>query len=328
MKVAFYSPHLSLGGTEITMYDFADHNEKILKNESIIIYNQNHPLTHPSVIEKFNNRFGNVYALKGPDYNWGWKSEITVPLIDDVIEKEGCDGLYMQKFGHNDGVVSKKCKTYILCAAPVCEPHGDVYAYVSEWLSKEATQGKYPAVPSMITPLPRVRADFREELRIPPTALVFGRHGGDYGWDIPWANEVVKEVVKKHNIYFLFQNTPIPFEHEKIKHINPTGDLEVKAKFINSCNAMIHCRLIGESFGCACGEFSTFNKRIITFSLSKDRNHINLLGEKGIYYSSPQEMYEAIINFEYEPEKDWNGYKKYNPPKTMEVFNKVFLKLG
>jgi hypothetical protein len=39
-------------------------------------------------------------------------------------------------------------------------------------------------------------------------------------------------------------------------------------------------------------------------------------------------MYEAIINFEYEPEKDWNGYKKYNPPKTMEVFNKVFLKLG
>jgi hypothetical protein len=37
-KVAFYSPHLGLRGTEITMYDFADYNERILGNKSIIIY--------------------------------------------------------------------------------------------------------------------------------------------------------------------------------------------------------------------------------------------------------------------------------------------------
>ena len=326
MKIAFYSPHLSLGGTEITMYDFADYNEKILGNESIIIYNKDNPLTHKSVIEKFKVRFNKVYCLEGPDYNWSWKSDVTVPLLDSVIEKEHCDGLYMQKFGNNDGVVSKKCKTYILCAAGVCEPHGDVYAYVSEWLSKQACGGKYPAVPSMITPLPSTEETFRKELNIPENAMVFGRHGGTYGWDIPWTNEVIKHVVENHNIYFIFQNTPIPFTHEKVKHIEPSADLQIKSKFINTCNGMIHSRSIGESFGCACGEFSSMNKRIITFSNCSDRNHITLLGEKGLYYTSPEELYNHLVNFTYEPEKDWNGYKDYNPERIMGIFNEVFLK--
>lgn len=326
MKIAFYSPHLSLGGTEITLYDFADHNEKLLGNKSLIIYNKDHPRTHSSVIRKFKTRFKNVFALQGPPGNWGWNPAITVPLLDEILREEKCDGLYMQKFGRNDGVTSKICKTFVLCAAPVCEPHGDVYAYVSEWLSKKASNGDYPAVPSMITPLPRVTEDFREELGIPQDAMVFGRYGGTYGWDISWATNVIEEVVKKHlNIYFIFQNTPIPFQHEQVKHVAPTADLNIKAKFINTCNAMIHCRTIGESFGCACGEFSTQNKRVITYELSKDRNHISLLREKGIYYKNPQELYKELTTFKYEPDKDWNGYQAYNPENIMKQFKEVFL---
>lgn len=326
IKVAFYSPHLSLGGTEITMYDFADYNEKILKNKSVILYTKENKSNHESVIKKFQDRFDSIYAIESNEQNYGWNSNVIVPLIDNIIEKENCDVLYMQKFGNNDGVISKKCKTCILCAAPVCEPHGDVYAYVSEWLSQYASNGAYPAVPSMITPLKETQETFRKELNIPDDAMVFGRNGGDYGWNIGFVNQVIYFIVNNYpNIYFLFQNTPIPFQHDQIKHIPASANLHIKEKFISTCNAMIHARYEGESFGCACGEFSIMNKRIITYNLSKDRNHIYLLGDKGIYYSDQQELYNNIVNFKYEPEKDWNGYKDYNPYRVMKIFEEVFL---
>ena len=327
MRILFYCPHMTLGGTEITAYDFADYNEKILGNESVIAYNHQDPLNNDMAIDKFKRRFDKVIPLYGPNTDWRMNPTITNPQLELIVEVEGCDAFYTQKFGHNDGVVLNNCKNLILVAAPVCEPHGDVYAYVSEWLSQKASNGKYPAVPSMITPLKETKDTLREELEIPKDAIVFGRHGGDYGWNIPFANEVVKTVVQNHpNIYFIFQNTPINFQHKQVIHISPSADLDIKAKFISTCNAMIHARNEGESFGCACGEFSVMNRRIITYNLSKDRNHISLLGDKGIYYSNPQEMYNAIVNFKYEPEQDWNGYKDYNPERIMNIFDNVFLK--
>ena len=88
---------------------------------------------------------------------------------------------------------------------------------------------------------------------------------------------------------------------------------------------MIHARNEGESFGCACGEFSSKNKPIITFFGSKDRNHIKLLGDKGFYYNNPNELYDIIVNFKKDPTKDWNVYKEYNPERIMNIFNDVFL---
>ena len=326
MKIAFYSPHLSLGGTEITLYDFADHNEKLLGNESVIIYNKGNHANHPSVIEKFQTRFSDIFALNSPEENWTWNSRITVPLLDEVIASQNCDALYMQKFGNNDGVVSRICKTLVLCAAPVCDPHGDVYAYVSEWLSKVASGGRYPAVPSMITPLPKDEGNLREELGIPLSARVFGRTGGEYGWNLPWADNVVEHVLRSDkNTYFLFQNTNLSFSHPRALKLEPSADLKIKSQFINTCDAMIHARAEGESFGCACGEFSSLNKPIITWSLSKDKHHIETLGEKGIYYNNAEEMHEKLINFTPEPEKNWNCYDQFKPEVIMNTFNKIFL---
>jgi len=325
-KIAFYSPHLSLYGTETTMYDFADYNEKLLNNKSIIIYNDNNPINNKTTIEKFEKRFDSVFSLKGPNYDWRWQSHLTVPLLDEVLLKEKCDGLYMQKFGINDGVVSNVCKTYVLCAAPVCEPHGDVYAYVSEWLSKEASGNRFPSVPSMITPLPKVNENLRKELGIPEDSIVFGRHGGEGSFDINWVHGVISDVVDKYdNIYFLFQNTPVFKNHPQIIHVGATADLIFKSKFIESCDAMIHARSYGESFGCACGEFAFKNKPIVTFFGSKDRNHIELMGDKGYFYNNSDELFNILTNFKKEPWKDWNVYKNYNPERIMDIFNKTFL---
>jgi hypothetical protein len=326
--IAFYTPHLGLRGTEITMYDFADFNEKILGNRSIIIYNIGHPFTHQSVIKKFKDRFETVYELKhdGPN-NWHWNGAITMPLLDPILKKEGCYGFYVQKFGHNDGLISQVCKTLVLVAAPVCQPHGDKYAYVSEWLSEQASNGSHPAVPSMITPLPQVEGNMRSELGIPESATVFGRTGGYDTWSLPWASDIVKFVVSANpNIYFIFQNTQKFFDHPQIKWLAPSADLVTKARFIDSCDAMIHARNEGESFGCACGEFASRNKPIITWGGSKDRNHIRLIGDRGYIYHGPEQLQHILTNFVKQPEKDWNVYKDYNPERIMRIFDEVFLK--
>jgi hypothetical protein len=328
-KIAFYTPHLGLRGTEITMYDFADFNERILGNKSIIIYNIGHPFTHPEVVKKFKDRFDTVYELRHEgNPNWHWNAQITMPMLDPILEKEECYGFYVQKFGHNDGLISKVCKTLVLVAAPVCDPHGDAYAYVSEWLSQQASGGRFPAVPSMITPLPDVAENMRSELGIPEDATVFGRTGGNDTWSIHWASEVVKSIVHSHsNIYFIFQNTDKFFDHPQIKWLPASADLYTKSKFIESCDAMIHARNEGESFGCACGEFASKNKPIITWGGSKDRNHIRLIGSRGYVYNDPNNLYQILTNFKKEPEKDWNVYSDYNPEKTMKIFNDVFLNL-
>jgi hypothetical protein len=326
-KIAFYTPHLGLRGTEITMYDFADYNEKILGNKSIIIYNIGHTFTHSSVVKKFRDRFDVMYELEHHgDPNWHWNGAITMPLLDPILEKEKCYGFYVQKFGHNDGLISRVCKTLVLVAAPVCQPHGDKYAYVSEWLAEKASGGEYPAVPSMITPLPGVETDMREELGIPRDAIVFGRTGGNDTWSIHWASEVVKMVVQNHpNIYFIFQNTDQFYSHPNIKWLGPSADLLTKARFIDSCDAMIHARNEGESFGCACGEFASRNKPIITWGGSSDRNHIRLIGDNGYIYNDHNHLYSILVNFVKQPEKDWNVYRDYNPERVMKIFNDIFL---
>ena len=43
-------------------------------------------------------------------------------------------------------------------------------------------------------------------------------------------------------------------------------DLNYKVKFINTCDAMIHARAMGETFGLAVAEFSKKNKPVIFVS--------------------------------------------------------------
>jgi hypothetical protein len=101
--------------------------------------------------------------------------------------------------------------------------------------------------------------------------------------------------------------------------------MEYKTKFITSCDAMIHARHEGESFGLTCGEFSTKNKAVITWFGSRERTHISILGEKGIYYDNKDQLLEIFLNFKRQEGKDWNAYREYIPSVIMETFKKIYL---
>jgi glycosyltransferase involved in cell wall biosynthesis len=103
--------------------------------------------------------------------------------------------------------------------------------------------------------------------------------------------------------------------------------MDEKVAFINTCDVMIHGRFRGETFGLTVAESSTLNKPVITYNGSAERNHIDILGDAGMYYSDYDSLVNILMNISTADikDKDWNRYTDYTPAKVMQQFNKVFL---
>ncbi len=336
MKILFHSNQLALRGTEVALYDYAYYNELYLNNVSVVATKRDGK-HHPRVIEKFTKQFKVVY------YD-------NLTELEQFAKEEKIDIFYAIKSGKNDGVILQGVKNCIHAVFKHCDFHGDVYAYVSEWLSKEMTGGKSPYVPHMIQ-LPKVDGDLRLQLGIPDNAIVFGRYGGENTFDLPFVKRLIYKIAEKRkDVYFLFMNTdnflqekcffrnkwvnkvvsPVMFPKDKMNNViflNGKADLIYKRKFIQTCEAMLHARRQGESFGITCGEFSICNKPVITCDAPyiKERSHIEILGDKGIYYFDYETLKKIILEFR-KDDKNWDAYsEKFNARVVMEKFKEVFI---
>lgn len=325
MKITFFSPHLGLRGTEVMMYDYAFYGRQFFNWDVNILHNKNHPLNDSDAINKFKNQF-DVFSIDADiDDMHDCNSKVEHFLSNQVKQS---DFFYMQKKGFNDGLCPAGVKTCILCCGivdPLKEKHGDSYAFVSNWLSDFCSDKKVPVVPAIID-LPDIDEDMRKELNIPSNAIVFGRTGGLDTWNINFTNYVIARILSENkNVYFIFQNTPRIFNHPNVFYIQTAADSYFKTKFINTCDAFLHSRLEGESFGLACGEFSVRNKRVITYGNSKERNHIEILKDKGLYYYNDQDLYKIIKDFKPDNSQDYNCYRDFAPDIVMNQFKKVFI---
>lgn len=310
MKIAFHSNQLGIRGTEVALYDYALGNIEILGNQSIIISDINSDLT---ALEKFKNKF-QVFL-----YN-------NFSEVEDIIEQERVDAIYYIKAGFNDGKLVNNTKNLVHAVFKYKEPHGDVYAYISEWLSNEISNGEFPYVPHMVN-LSKHSLNYKDNFNI-EDKIVIGWYGGN-NFEIPFVRQAVIDIVKKRkDILFLFMNQDPFCDLDNVIFIEGTTDLNEKVAFINTCDFMLHARERGETFGLTIAEFSTLGKPIITYRDSPERNHINILGDKGIYYSNYNELYNLLNNISKQDTegKDWNCYKEFTPEKVMNKFNKIFLK--
>lgn len=314
-KMGFYDNQLCERGSTLALYDYADQYEKLLGGESYIFYEENNRGNVKEVVDRFRNRFKHVYGLT------------QFSDVDNIIKKEGISNLYNIKYGLNDGKVTKACKNSIHCVFTCEEPHGEVYAAVSPYIKHIKN---LPCVPHMINMDTTIKENLREKLGIPEDAVVYGRYGGVYQFDIPFVyNSVVKCADANKNAYFLFANTRIftSTSRKNIIYLPKILDPADKAKFINTCDAMIHARSDGETFGLSVAEFSTMNKPVITTYSERDNAHLTLLGDKCIIYRNENEL-DKIFNEGKELFKkrtDWNAYRDYTPEKVMQVFKKVFI---
>ena len=288
MKIAFHSNAIDRGGCSVAVYDYAYYNRELLKNESIVFYDKNNTDNYFLAHEKFNKEF-EVYG-----YN-DWSE------VDSMIKEHNIDVLYTIKSGNKDGKISNKCKTVVHAVFQDYEPHGDVYAYISEWLSSIMGDKKSPFVPFMID-LPKQNKNMREDWGIPSDAVVFGRHGTNNQFNISAVQNVVELVAKENeSIYFVFLNTDKFCEPTKnIIFLEPICDVQEKSNFINSCDAMLHARTNGESFGAAVAEFLFHNKPVISWRGGNDQNHISMLGDDGLFYSSINDNHTSSIGLDYD----------------------------
>jgi hypothetical protein len=305
---------LGLRGVEIAVFEYAKYNEELLGNESIVISTHSHVynLSHPAVIEKFQQRFP-LFLYE--DFN----------EVEKILDNNNVDVFYALKAGFNDRIVSYGRKSVVHVVFQHREPHGNVYAYISEWLGN---MFGLPFVPHIVE-LPDINNDLRQEIQIPKDAIVFGRHGGADTFDIPFVWDVVRRIAQRRpDVYFLFLNTNRFTEPSltNVIYLNGSENLEYKVKFINTCDAMIHARYAGESFGLSIGEFSIRNKPVITLQHgSRDCAHIKMLGNKGIYYNDGNELFDILNDFKPDGSKDWNAYRAYNPENVMNKFKQIFL---
>ena len=113
--------------------------------------------------------------------------------------------------------------------------------------------------------LPKHSRNLRKKLNIPDNAIVFGGYGGKDQFNIEYVQEAVYEIAKlEKNIYFLFANfNKFCDELPNIIHLPTIYDVNKKVEFINTCDAMLWARKIGETFGLSIAEFSTKNKPVL-----------------------------------------------------------------
>lgn len=315
--VAFLSNKLTLRGTEVAMYDYADYNEKILGNKSIIITRDYNKIKHEYDVDiqaynKFSSRF--------PVYCYQSRED-----INNIVKELGIQYLYVCKGGNNEGLYSDYCKNIIHCIFVTNDFHGDIYVPLGQTINN-LFNTNYPVLHYMVT-LPDIKEDLRTELNIPKDAIVFGRHGGKETFDIQFVYSAIKKILDLRNdVYFLFLNTNEFYHHPRIIYLPGTSDMIFKRKFINTCDALMHARFGGETFGLVCGEFAICKKPVITYAHSRENEHLLLLKEKAVTYTDENSLLNILITFDKNKyNMDNNGYMECSPEKIMNVFNNLCL---
>jgi hypothetical protein len=110
-----------------------------------------------------------------------------------------------------------------------------------------------------------------------------------------------------------------------IHYLSATVDPVEKAKFLATCDAMLHARWHGETFGLAVGEFAVLGKPVITFSESRERAHLEMLGNQSLQYRHSGELMKILRDF-LPHRTQGTEYEIFSDPKVvMKLFQKKFL---
>lgn len=304
MRVGFLSNQLDNRGTGNALFEYAYYNERILGNKSFI-YTYSDGNHNAAAVQRFSLHFP---IIANPS-----------PLTNAV------DVMYHIKSGEDDTIRFPRTRYAVHAVFNARHPHGDRYAAVSQWLGE---RDGVPYVPHIVS-LPYHTTNLRTQLGIPEDAVVIGRHGGKDTFDIHWAWEAVVEAATAFpEDYYLFMNTDKPdfVNHKNIIFLPETVSDVEKRKFINTCDAMIHARNRGETFGLAVGEFAVCSKPVITYANSPERAHLVELENYGydqFFYENQTDLYVQLISVNREFRAP--AYTRFHPENVMADFKKVFL---
>lgn len=322
MNILFHTFQLNYRGVSCAIFDYARYNQEILGNTSTIIYEKGtfdghiDMQTELIVLEKFNQHFKVLSYNKGEDLN-------------DIASKY--DVFYSQRAGWREDPFITSTKFVNHAVFQQFDPYGDRYAYISDWLSLKMSGGKQPFVPYIVDmplPNPLARSHIRNQLGIGEDKFVFGRLGAWASFNLLEVQSAIVNIVTKYNdIVFCFMNTNPFFYHPNIIYLNPTTDPQLKSDYISVCDAMIHARNNGESFGLAVCEFLFHDKPVLAWEGGEDQHHVQLLKNHNLIYntSNVEEMILDLSISKKYPNVYRDIVKRFNPQTVMKQFKDVFL---
>jgi hypothetical protein len=319
MKIGFLTNQLGLRGTETTLWGYAHYYEEMYSVQSYILVRKetfpdqietSNPDIKSESVQWFTQRFENrVFILPTNEINdWLLKNKIEVCLVE-------CGG-YPGDF------VPTSIPTIVHSVFNTTIPMGTIHTAISKYLI-ERGHPKVKLLPNILY-LENHLMDLRGVLKIPKDARVFGRYGGFHQFDIQYVREAILETASTHpNIYFIFMNTALFLKGSvsNIMFFEGTPNLSLKRAFINTCDAMIHARSDGETFGCAIGEFALCQKPILT-STFHDNAHLELLGPAAYLYQTKEQLKEWFIHLNLKEEKRLlHSYWDYVPEKVIPILD-------
>ena len=164
------------------------------------------------------------------------------------------------------------------------------FGYVSSWLSDHVSGGRVPVVPHIVS-LPPASRDMRPIWNIPHGVPIIGRYGAYDSFDVPFVPNCVRRAVERRaDLWFVFVNTKPFMDHPRVKFLPGVVELGDKADFIAACDAMLHSRYKGESFGLAMAEFLFMGKPVLCWGGGADRHHLALQPDPSNVYRTAAEL--------------------------------------
>lgn len=337
MRIGFCLPKYTLRGADTVLWAFAYFsNGRSLPHESHIFVYDDDPVTYDPAIHEPENR--DAAALLFAEFkDAGRLYDCTKETLEDTLVAQGIQVAYMYLAGFENERISvpTRVPTITHCIFNGMVSLGTVHTVISNSVPHlPPPHSKTRVLPNVLV-VAEHSANLRARLGIPETAVVFGRYGGRHTFSIPWVKDTVLEYAAAFpapEVYFIFMNTEpfsTPITHPNILYLNGAPDLYLKRAFINTCDAMLHARIDGETFGCAIGEFAIALKPIITcpclhraFGYAAD-GHLDILAKNALVYTSPPGLTFWLNAFRERTVKinmENNPYFDYIPDKVMPIF--------
>lgn len=326
-NILFYKKQQDMQGTMRALMDYALFNENFLGNKSYIAFDSietNPPWNQEpykfhvdSLVNSLKQRFEVFFPHNSSD-------------LENFIKRKDIYGVYNIKSGEPEGFQTSEAYNlnHAVFPQPLNNVHGHRYAFVSKWLSDNCSQGKIPYVPHMIyapeNDYTKTREEVRRNFNLPKDAFVYGRIGGYNDFNIPFVYQSIENALnKRKNLYFIFICTRPFIHHERVIYLDPIFDLTEKFKIISACDAMLHARIQGETFGLAIAEFCALNKPILTWRHGHGKGYIEILKNDAIYYDHEYDLLDLLLNFSPD-NRDYNSYKDFSPERVMKKFDQIF----
>jgi len=312
--IAFDARLLNERGTTTAVFDFARGVERELGHRAVVLHHTSDVSYDPVVVSQFEDCFETI-AYAGPDD------------LKDKVQASGADVFYSFNIGPGKDRLVPGVKNVQHVLFQHYAPRGEVYAYISRWLSDHVTLGREPWVP-LIVDLPPADRDLREEWGFSSEATVLGRHGGYDQFDLAFVKGAIAAALeRREDLCFAFLNTQPFMEHERVRFLPRVHGLIEKANFIAACDGLLHARKAGEGFGLAVAEFLAFDKPVLCWAGGKDRNHLHMVPDNRFVYRTASDLLRLLLEFRPQPA---NGYFRsavegYSPAAVMQRFREVFL---